>query len=140
MWRAPIDNDAGTHGPEQLAAAWRAAGLDRMTERVLGVELDGRRLVVRVRVAAAGTRPRARRHLSVDRRRRRARVRASPSSRDGEWPFPLPRLGTRMALPAALGRLEWFGLGPGEAYADSRAGGPRRPLRDGPSTSSRRRT
>ncbi len=40
---------------------------------------------------------------------------------EGEWPFPLPRLGTRMALPASLGRLEWFGLGPGEAYADSRA-------------------
>ena len=27
-----------------------------------------------------------------------------------------------MALPAAAGRLEWFGLGPGEAYADSRSG------------------
>jgi beta-galactosidase len=40
---------------------------------------------------------------------------------EGDWPFPLPRLGTRMALPGSLGRLEWFGLGPGEAYADSRA-------------------
>ena len=27
VWRAPIDHDAGAHGPEQLAAAWRAAGL-----------------------------------------------------------------------------------------------------------------
>jgi beta-galactosidase len=38
---------------------------------------------------------------------------------DGEWPFPLPRLGLRMAVPAALRNVEWFGRGPGEAYADS---------------------
>jgi beta-galactosidase len=39
---------------------------------------------------------------------------------EGAWPFPLPRLGTRMDLPAELGDVEWFGLGPGEAYADAR--------------------
>jgi beta-galactosidase len=38
----------------------------------------------------------------------------------GEWPFPLPRLGARMELPGAIERVEWFGLGPGEAYADAR--------------------
>ena len=120
VWRAPIDNDVGTHGPEQLADAWRAAGLHRMVERVLGVEPEDERLVVRVRVAAAGTD----RGLlaSLDWTAAdgglECHVAVEPA---GEWPFPLPRLGTRMALPAALGRLEWFGLGPGEAYADSRA-------------------
>ena len=39
---------------------------------------------------------------------------------EGEWTFPLPRLGLRLALPAALDRVEWFGRGPGEAYADTR--------------------
>ena len=39
---------------------------------------------------------------------------------DGDWPFPLPRLGLRLALPAALDRVEWFGRGPGEAYSDTR--------------------
>jgi beta-galactosidase len=39
---------------------------------------------------------------------------------EGEWPFPLPRLGLRLALPAALDRVEWFGRGPGEAYPDTR--------------------
>jgi beta-galactosidase len=121
VWRAPIDNDVGTHGPEQLADAWRAAGLHRMLERVLGVEREGDRLVVRVRVAAAGTD----RGLlttftwTAEGDWLACRVDVEP---EGEWPFPLPRLGTRLALPATLGRLEWFGLGPGEAYADSRAG------------------
>ena len=39
---------------------------------------------------------------------------------DGEWTIPLPRLGLRLALPAGLDRLEWFGRGPGEAYRDTR--------------------
>jgi beta-galactosidase len=38
---------------------------------------------------------------------------------EGDWPCPLPRLGLRMAVPAALRRVEWFGRGPGEAYADT---------------------
>ena len=38
---------------------------------------------------------------------------------DGEWSFPLPRLGVRFAVPAALDGVEWFGRGPGEAYPDS---------------------
>jgi beta-galactosidase len=38
---------------------------------------------------------------------------------EGEWDFPLPRLGLRLALPATLGHVEWYGLGPGESYPDS---------------------
>src|SRR3954451_14857060 len=38
---------------------------------------------------------------------------------DGEWSFPLPRLGVRLAVPASLEGVEWFGRGPGEAYPDS---------------------
>jgi beta-galactosidase len=39
---------------------------------------------------------------------------------DGRFGFPLPRLGVRFAVPAALQRVEWFGRGPGEAYPDTR--------------------
>ena len=39
---------------------------------------------------------------------------------EGEWNVPLPRLGLRLSLPAALDRVEWFGRGPGEAYRDTR--------------------
>jgi len=38
---------------------------------------------------------------------------------EGDWPCPLPRVGLRMAVPAGLRRVEWFGRGPGEAYADT---------------------
>ena len=91
-----------------------------MTERVLGVEPEDGALVVRVRVAAAGSDRALAATLTwtADGDGLACAVAVEPH---GEWPFPLPRLGTRMALPAALGRLEWFGLGPGEAYADSRA-------------------
>ncbi len=39
----------------------------------------------------------------------------------GDWPCPLPRLGLRLGLPAAFGRVRWYGGGPGEAYPDTRA-------------------
>jgi beta-galactosidase len=38
---------------------------------------------------------------------------------DGEFPSPLPRIGVRLAVPGELSTVEWFGLGPGEAYVDS---------------------
>jgi beta-galactosidase len=121
VWRAPIDNDHGWFGPEQLEPAWRAAGLHRMTDRVLAVEPEGGALAVRVRVAAAGTDRAllATFRWSAEDGALACAVEVEPT---GDWPFPLPRLGTRMALPARIERLEWFGLGPGEAYADSRAG------------------
>jgi beta-galactosidase len=39
----------------------------------------------------------------------------------GQWPVPLPRLGLRFALPSSFTDVEWFGGGPGEGYADSKA-------------------
>ena len=37
---------------------------------------------------------------------------------DGEWPFPVPRIGVHLELPASIERVEWFGRGPGETYRD----------------------
>ena len=37
----------------------------------------------------------------------------------GEMPF-FPRLGFQMFLPEEMDRVQWFGLGPGESYVDSR--------------------
>jgi len=34
------------------------------------------------------------------------------------WTVPLPLLGLRMAVPAEVTDVEWFGGGPGEAYED----------------------
>jgi beta-galactosidase len=56
-------------------------------------------------------------HWTADGNALSLRVEIEP---DGEWPCTLPRLGLRMAVPGTLDHVEWFGGGPGEAYADSR--------------------
>jgi beta-galactosidase len=37
----------------------------------------------------------------------------------GTWPCPLGRIGVRLALPQDIDTVDWFGLGPGEAYSDT---------------------
>ncbi|MEU7615355.1 glycoside hydrolase family 2 TIM barrel-domain containing protein [Micromonospora rifamycinica] len=121
VWRAPIDNDRfGAHadGGTPMEPLWRAIGLDRMSHRVLDVAPEADRLTVRTRVAPAATdlallvsyawtSSGAGLRLALD---------VLP---EGEWPGPLPRLGVRLAVPAELDRVRWFGRGPGEAYVDS---------------------
>ena len=117
VWRAPIDNERA-FARDPIEVLWREVGLDRMHHRLDSVEL-GDSLVVRSRVAPAATR------LGFDVVYRwssdgdalRLVVEVTP---DGDWSCPLPRLGVRMRAPAQLSTVEWFGLGPGECYADSR--------------------
>ena len=119
VWRAPTDNDRGMYGDAQLEGAWRDLGLHRMLERVLEVRHAAAALVVRTRVAPAAsdlgllatytwTAVADALALTLD---------VAP---DGAWTVPLPRLGLRLAMPAAFEAVEWFGRGPGEAYADTR--------------------
>jgi beta-galactosidase len=97
---------------------WRRVGLHRLRHRVDEVAVEDGALVVYTRVAPAGT------DLGVATTYRwsavpgglRLELRVVP---EGDWPCPLPRLGLRMAVPAELRRVEWFGRGPGEAYADT---------------------
>jgi beta-galactosidase len=113
LWRAATDNDA------PLEQQWRHVGLHRVQHRVIAVDRTNDTRVVRTRVAPAAvdcglfatytwrdTGEALRLDLDV--------------VPDGEWTVPLPRLGLRFALPARFDRVEWFGLGPGEAYVDSR--------------------
>jgi beta-galactosidase len=117
VWRAPIDNDRPFSWDPQ-EPVWRQIGLDRMQHRVDEVKVVGNEIVVHSRVAPAAT------TLGLRTTYRWSplddglllRVEVTP---EGEWPCPLPRLGVRLSLPAALDRVEWFGLGPGEAYPDS---------------------
>jgi beta-galactosidase len=112
LWRAPTENDRA--GDEKI---WREAGLHRLQHRVITVDNSDKGLLIHTRVA-----PPARAfgmyvtyhwtgspgavHLTVD---------IEP---EGTWPT-LPRLGLRMAIPRTFDQIEWFGRGPGEAYADS---------------------
>jgi beta-galactosidase len=109
LWRAPTENDRYSDEPK-----WRESGLHRLQHRIISVH-DG---VVKSRVAPAArafgmevtytwTGNDTELNLQVD---------IEP---DDEWPCPLPRLGLTMAVPKEFDRVEWFGRGPGEAYADS---------------------
>ncbi|MBM7858834.1 glycoside hydrolase family 2 TIM barrel-domain containing protein [Lentzea nigeriaca] len=117
LWRAPTDNDRSADQPEERT--WRDAGLHRLQHRVIEVGVQETALVVRTRVAppAVGYGMFADYHWTAEGDRLRLRLDVTP---DGEWPCTLPRLGLRLALPAELDAVEWFGAGPGEAYADSR--------------------
>ena len=117
VWRAPTDNDNGGDAP--LAAAWRELGLHRMQHRVDSVGCHADALLVRARTAPAST------DLGLVATYRWSAtgdtVRLTVTVRpEGKWPVPLPRLGLRLALPARLDRVTWFGRGPGEAYPDTR--------------------
>ena len=118
VWRAQIDNDRGFAG-DPVEPTWRRIGLDRMQHRVDEVRIDGHELVVATRVAPAASTL----ALLTDYRWSasasgvRLIVSVTPS---GEWTGVLPRLGLRMSMPSDFGRVDWFGLGPGEAYADTR--------------------
>ena len=117
VWRAPIDNDR-SFAWEAQELIWRKIGLDRMEHRVDAVKVVGNEIVVDARAAPAAT------TLGF-----RVTYRWSPLEDglllrvdvvpEGDWPCPLPRMGVRMSLPAALGRVDWYGQGPDEAYPDS---------------------
>lgn len=118
VWRAPIDNDR-SFSWDPRSPEWETLGLNRIHHRVDTVQVEEGALVVRTRAAPAGT------ELGFHTTYRwRAlddgigvTVLIEP---DGPWTVALPRVGVRMGLPAGLDHVEWFGLGPNEAYADSK--------------------
>ncbi|MFJ2889473.1 glycoside hydrolase family 2 TIM barrel-domain containing protein [Streptomyces sp. NPDC087305] len=122
VWRAPTDNDDGAswQTDTRYGLLWRKFGLHRMRHRLDGVELSEDALTVRTRVAPAaweiglGTVYR----WTSDGRRLRLTVSVAP---EGNWAFPLPRLGIRFGLDASADRVRWFGGGPGEGYSDTKS-------------------
>jgi beta-galactosidase len=117
VWRAPTDNDEGFHGPP-VASDWRRIGLHRVRHRVVSVETGADGLTVTTRVGPAGTDLAL---LAVYRWRADGdRVGLTMDVEPvGDWSGVLPRVGVRMALPAGLDRVQWFGTGPGESYPDT---------------------
>ena len=121
LWRAPIDNERWSSfvGPP-LVRAWKAAGLDRLVHDVLAVECEPDAFTVTARVGPAGLDH----HLDVTSiwsatdTRLSLTVHVAPNR---PWPCPIPRLGVSFRLPADLETVSWYGLGPGEAYRDSRS-------------------
>ncbi|WP_019063789.1 glycoside hydrolase family 2 TIM barrel-domain containing protein [Streptomyces prunicolor] len=122
VWRAPTDNDDGASWQTDVrfGLLWRKFGLHRMRNRLDGVELSEDALTVRTRVAPAaweiGLATVYR--WTSDGSRLRLTVSVAP---EGNWTFPLPRLGVRFGLDASADRVKWFGGGPGEGYPDTKS-------------------
>ncbi|TCC31259.1 glycoside hydrolase family 2 TIM barrel-domain containing protein [Kribbella sindirgiensis] len=127
LWRAPTDNDNGQGGRNGVTQEWRAAGLDRLLHRVETVGVHDNALVVRTRVAPEGLGVSARTtyHWTANDNTLQLTVDVQP---EGEWSGTAvtprcgswPRVGVRLTVPKALENVQWYGGGPGEAYADSR--------------------
>ena len=107
--RAPIENDRGQGGLNDLAGVWLATGIDRMLDRADAVELDGSRLRV-IGAPRRGDAPaRDLVRVRVDRRRRRGGARGirrlhRPVGRHA-LPPPRHRAAATRPAPRAAGRL-----------------------------------
>jgi beta-galactosidase len=129
LFRGPTDNDGirGWTGQEEKPLGrWLAAGLDRRTPRVSGLE---------VRRAGAAVDLGWRETLELEDGRRGVellqRLRAEPNGTlAADLTFTvaegldLPRLGVVFRVPTLFEELEWFGRGPDESYIDRKEGCP----------------
>lgn len=125
FWRATTDNDRGW-GDHSFSTQWRNAGYHNMLHRLEDLSMTGKgkkngvRLKVRTRMAP----PVLRHGIDCEYLYEfapdgsfRLHVSGVPDSAD----FPcFPRIGLQMFLPDSMDSAEWFGLGPGESYPDTR--------------------
>lgn len=123
IYRAPTDNDHGLGS--RFEQTWNEAGYNNMahrTEDVLAdVKKDG---TVTLEVLA--------RYAAVSKRNKLIDLKyVYTFERDGSFRLDLagdpaddmphfPRVGVRLELPEYLENAAWFGLGPGEAYSDTK--------------------
>jgi len=115
-WRAPTDNDFGNQMPRRLAV-WRQASLRRDLRSLAVREAGSERAVVAVEYGLAGGAATQVLEYGVE-GDGRVTVDGKLTFRpDAKLP-ELPRVGLKMAVPAAFDRIRWFGRGPFENYGD----------------------
>jgi beta-galactosidase/evolved beta-galactosidase subunit alpha len=138
IWRAPIDNDMGWPPESRFATHWLAARYHQMRHRAVSDDLarEGDATIVTLRTRAAppahwtgfDLETRFEIHpcgkillrLSGSPRLTSPVPPAPDSPNPMEWTPHLPRRGLELTLSGGLERVEWYGLGPGECYSDSR--------------------
>ncbi len=122
IFRAPTDNDSGWGAA--FKRHWEESGYNMMQQRVVDVLADVKKdgtveLEVFTRYAAVADRTliELKYTYTFD---RDGSFRMEISGEPQKGLFHLPRLGVRLALPEYLENAAWYGLGPGEAYADTK--------------------
>ncbi len=129
FWRAPTDNDGGRRGCG-VQSEWRNHGLHALMTRIDSVALcdapDGPAGAVGVTVRSRLGGPVVKVGIDVAYTYTvlpAGEVRLVFSGTPvGDWTCIWPRVGVNLRLPAALDRVQWYGLGPGESYCDSKDG------------------
>lgn len=115
-WRAPTDNDFGNQMPRRLAV-WRQASLYRDLKTLEARETGPGRVTVSVIYDLAGGLAAQALEYVVSGDGRVA-VTGKLTLKAGAKLPELPRIGLKMAMPAAFGQVQWFGRGPFENYRD----------------------
>lgn len=115
-WRAPTDNDFGNQMPRRLNV-WRQASLDRDLVRLEARPAGSGRVSVTVVYALAGGQAAQTLEYTVSGDASIA-LRSTLALKAGHKLPELPRVGLKLALPAAFDRIVWYGRGPFENYRD----------------------
>lgn len=144
FWRAPNDNDYGNGAPKRLQV-WKQSSRDFNVVEA-SVAMDGDDAVIKAdyllpagnlyrmtyRIHPSGTvkvdavftsTDMDETHVGISEATRLATF--SPRSKDARErssKLEVPRIGVRFRLPAEMNRVEYFGRGPEENYADRKAG------------------
>jgi len=119
FWRPPTDNDYGNGMPERQGA-WREASREQPVARVEHWQNSDRdvEIVVARDLPSVGSLHVTRLHVFGN-----GEILVSSSLETGRIGLPdLPKVGLTMVLADSLRRVEWFGRGPHESYADRKRG------------------
>lgn len=122
--RAWTDNDAGWGFGECLKTQWEAAGYHMMSQHIDDVcahaKKDGSAVLnVQARSTGVNQRKSIRLNYVYTFLRDGSFTLELAGTPDGDM-VHLPRIGLQMTLPGSMDSAAWFGLGPGEAYSDSK--------------------
>ncbi|NWQ40798.1 DUF4981 domain-containing protein [Bacillus sp. EB106-08-02-XG196] len=129
LWRAPIDNDLlglGEFSAKPVAKEWKELGVDaiqhRMKQTKVTIQEDRQAVVIECETKAAA--PVIAWGFDVT---YVYTIQANGSIlvelngvKVGQGPASLPRIGVEMTVNNSYDGVEWYGLGPNEAYVDSK--------------------
>ena len=121
VWRAITDNDSGGGDFNGVGAKWLRIGLDRVHHRIDSVVVKDKTLTVSTFVAPASyMRGFYTTYTWTADKSGSLRLDVKVVPHDDWEDIVLPRVGVRLGLPKSFKQVKWFGMGPGEAYPDTR--------------------
>ncbi|HEV7379839.1 MAG TPA: beta-galactosidase domain 4-containing protein, partial [Dyadobacter sp.] len=119
FWRVPTDNDEGG-GEKSFASVWRQAGLDSL--KLISSDMKTERInthatrVILAQVLASATSKIQVHTIYTVYATGDIHVRNSFSPSEA-WPL-FAKIGMQLQMPSDFNKLQWFGKGPFETYAD----------------------